>query len=68
MRTEERTDVTKLTVAFRNFANAPKKCHTMRHCNGNLESVHNTQEQNAQYCCLDIYNITLNIQCDVINI
>jgi len=42
-RTDERTDVTKLIVAFRNFANAPKKCHTMRHCNSNLESVRNTQ-------------------------
>ena len=25
MRTDRRTDMTKLTVAFRNFANAPKK-------------------------------------------
>jgi len=25
-RTDERTDTTKLTVAFRNFANAPKNC------------------------------------------
>jgi hypothetical protein len=26
MRTEEQTDMTKLIVAFRNYAKAPKKC------------------------------------------
>jgi hypothetical protein len=33
-----RTDMTKLTVAFRNFANAPKKvnAHTMKACSGNI--------------------------------
>jgi hypothetical protein len=29
MRTNKRTDVTKLTVAFRNFANAPKNSHLL---------------------------------------
>jgi len=60
-RTDERTDMTKLIVAFRNFANEPKKCHTMTHCNGNLESVRNTQATKCTILCLDIYNITLNI-------
>jgi len=71
-RTEERTDVTQLIVAFRNFANAPKKCHAMRHCNGNLESVRNTQATKYTilllrylwYITLNI-NSTLNIQCDI---
>jgi hypothetical protein len=44
MRTDGRTDMTKLTVAFRNFANAPKKesrkgeavpVHTMKAYRGN---------------------------------
>jgi len=40
-RADRRTDMTKLTVALRNFANAPKKrrkcgpAHTMKVCGGN---------------------------------
>jgi hypothetical protein len=30
-----------------------------------LQSQH-SDRQNAQYCSLDIYNITLHVQCDII--
>ena len=42
MRTDRRTEMTKLTVAFRNFANAPKNLRTT-HYGGTLyikEEIH----------------------------
>jgi hypothetical protein len=47
MRTDRRTDVTKLIVAFRNFANAPKNSHIItsentEHETGILQKENNT--------------------------
>jgi hypothetical protein len=43
MRTDGRTDMTKLTIPFRNFANAPHKwCYGEHLCKGSVQTVNTT--------------------------
>jgi hypothetical protein len=60
--TDARTDITKVIVAFRNFANAPKNCCL----EGVVQDLHSVVRTNSRYNSLELFNI-IHVSTDTYN-